>query len=166
MKLQEPIQTLLTQLQNVINGLTGGQYQQEIDTLSPSTIGQHTRHILEFYIELNQGYLTGIVNYDKRLRNRDIESDKNYAIQTITSIVATLDKPDRNLILQAAYGDSDVSQVSLATNYYRELAYNLEHTVHHIALIRIGIQAISDLQVPEAFGVSAATLKYRQACAR
>ena len=166
MKLQEPIQSLLTQLQNVIDSLTGEQYQQAIETLSQSTIGQHIRHILEFYIELNQGYLSGIVNYDKRLRSRAIECDKSYAIQTITSIAATLNKPDKDLILHAAYGDSEISQVSLSTNYYRELAYNLEHTIHHIALIRIGIQAISDLQVPEAFGVSASTLKFRQACAR
>lgn len=166
MKLKEPISNLLEQLQYVLDGLTNEQYAQPVKILSGSTTGQHTRHILEFFIELNQGYLSGIVNYDKRLRNRMIETDKDFAVQTLRKIEAGLDKPDRELLLHAEYADHDAEPIPVFTNYLRELVYNLEHMVHHMALIRIGVNAVADLEIPESFGVAASTLKFRKACAQ
>ena len=166
MKLKGPISNLLEQLQFVLDGLTDEQYAQQVKVLSGSTTGQHTRHILEFFIELNQGYISGIVNYDKRMRNRLIETDKNFAIQTLLEIEASLVKPDRELLLHTEYGENDPEPVPVFTNYSRELVYNLEHMVHHMALIRIGVNAVSDLAVPEGFGVAASTLKFRKACAQ
>jgi hypothetical protein len=165
MKLKEPISNLLDQIKFVLEGLSNQQYTQKIAVLSNSTIGQHTRHILEFFIELNKGYETGIVDYDQRIRNHAIESDKFFAITIIDKIINALDKPDHELLLNSIYGSTnDVIQVS--TNYYRELVYNLEHTVHHMALLRIGVEAISSLAIPAEFGVAASTLKYREACAQ
>jgi hypothetical protein len=53
----------------------------------------------------------------------------------------------------------------MPTNYYREMAYNLEHTIHHMALIRTGINDVSRISVPENFGVAISTMKYRKQCA-
>ncbi|MBB3054316.1 hypothetical protein [Mucilaginibacter gotjawali] len=166
MKLKEPISNLLEQLQYVLDGLTNDQYAQPVKILSGSTIGQHTRHILEFFIELNQGYISGIVNYDKRMRNRMIETDKDFAVQILFEIEAGLDKPNRELLLQVEYDDQDAEPVPVFTNYLRELVYNLEHMVHHMALIRIGVNTVADLEIPEGFGVAASTLKFRKACAQ
>jgi hypothetical protein len=165
MKLKEPICNLLDQIQFVLEGLSNDQYTQKISVLSKSTIGQHTRHILEFFIELYMGYETGVVDYDKRIRNHAIESDKFFAINIISEIITGLEKPDRGLLLNSVYGNED-DIIQVATNYYRELVYNLEHTVHHMALIRIGVEAISPLAIPAGFGVAASTLKYRTACAQ
>jgi hypothetical protein len=164
MKLKEPIANLLEQIQFVLDGLSNEQFTQPVKALSQSTIGQHTRHILEFFIELNKGYSNGIVDYDKRVRSHAIESDKNYAIQVISDIIDNLDKADRELLLYVT--DIDDNVVPVFTNYYRELVYNQEHTVHHMALIRIGIHAICDMEIPAEFGVAASTLKYRKACAQ
>ena len=166
MKLKEPISNLMEQLQYVIDGLSNELYTQPAKVLSNSTIGQHTRHILEFFIELNKGYDSGMVDYDKRIRNHAIESDKYFAINIIQQIVAGLAKPDRDLMLQVEYGASDDQSSQVFTNYYRELVYNMEHTVHHMALIRIGVEAICSLQIPAEFGVAASTLKFRKACAQ
>ncbi|MFA6245376.1 MAG: hypothetical protein WC615_00455 [Mucilaginibacter sp.] len=166
MKLKEPISHLLRQLQYVLDGLTDAQYAQPVKVLSGSTTGQHTRHILEFFIELNQGYLSGIVNYDNRVRNRLIETNKDFAIQTLLEIADGLDKPDRMLLLHAEYGNDEAEPFPVFTNYLRELVYNLEHMVHHMALIRIGVNAVAELEIPESFGVAASTLKFRKACAQ
>ena len=166
MKLKEPLSNLLGQLQYVIDGLTNQQYIQSIKVLSQATIGQHTRHILEFFIELNKGYENGMVDYDKRIRNHAIESDKYYAINTMQQINDSLVKPDKDLILHIEYGTGTEHSSQVFTNYLRELVYNMEHTVHHMALIRIGVTAISDLEIPAEFGVAASTLKFRKACAQ
>ena len=164
MQFKEPISHLLEQLRSVIDGLNDKQFTTPVNVLSGSTIGQHTRHILEFYIELDKGYKSGAVDYDQRERNHAIESNKYVAIESLTAIRENLGKPDRELILMVNYG-ADEAQ-AIATTYYRELIYNLEHTVHHMALIRIGVNAVSAIEIPEGFGIAASTLKYRQACAQ
>ncbi|QTE34826.1 hypothetical protein J3L18_16880 [Mucilaginibacter gossypii] len=166
MQLKEPISNLLEQLQYVIDELSPLQYTQPVKLLSQSSIGQHTRHILEFFIELNKGYETGMVDYDKRVRNKAIEADKDFAVTTIRQVEANVQKPDKELLLQAEYGEGEAHSAQVFSNYYRELVYNLEHTVHHMALIRIGVNAVSDVVIPDEFGVAASTLKYRKACAQ
>jgi len=52
------------------------------------------------------------------------------------------------------------------TNYYRELIYNLEHTIHHMALIKVGINEVSCIAVPEGFGIATSTIKFRRSCAQ
>ena len=54
----------------------------------------------------------------------------------------------------------------LPSNYYREVMYNLEHAIHHHALIKIGIQQFTAIELPESFGVAPSTMQYRKACAQ
>jgi hypothetical protein len=44
--------------------------------------------------------------------------------------------------------------------------YNLEHTIHHMALIRIGISEVSDIRLSENYGVASSTIKHLQSCAQ
>ena len=165
MKIQQPLENLLSQLHETLNELSMDQYTQPVDVLSGATIGQHTRHVLEFFIELNVGYNNGVVDYDRRKRNHTIESDNRIAAKQLQLILAGIVKPDKHLILNTDYG-IDGTGCKIKTNYYRELAYNLEHTVHHMALIRIGVSSVSSLQLPAEFGVASSTLKFRAACAQ
>ncbi|MFD1257678.1 hypothetical protein ACFQ3S_12790 [Mucilaginibacter terrae] len=166
MPLTKPISKLLEQLGEVLELLTNDQFILPVSVLSGATIGEHTRHILEFYIELNKGYDSGKVDYDQRKRNHAIESSKFVAIGELKEIITGLDRPDRALTLLVNYDDAETNSVSVTTNYYRELIYNLEHTVHHLALIRIGVNTVAGIAIPAGFGIAASTLKFRQACAQ
>ncbi|MDN3585969.1 hypothetical protein QWY86_04775 [Pedobacter aquatilis] len=171
MKLKQPLENLLYQFGNVLSELNNHQFTSSITVLSGSTIGQHTRHILEFFIELNNGYDSGVVHYDQRKRNHAIESNNAFALEQLQNIISTLEKPNKVLILKADYDSSDdrrvdATDLEITTNYFRELAYNLEHTVHHMALVRIGINEVSSLELPTQFGVAGSTLKFREACVR
>ena len=106
------------------------------------------------------------MNYEKRKRDYRIETDRLFAAQQIREIYKNLERPNKEMILEAEdYGDS-LETVSVPSNYYREIAYNLEHAIHHMALIRVGVNEISDVELSEDFGVAYSTLKYRQQCAR
>ena len=68
--------------------------------------------------------------------------------------------------LEAFYGDADSSVMSLPTNYYRELMYNLEHSVHHMALIRVGLKEFSAWHIVENFGIASSTIRHKKQCAQ
>ena len=164
MQLKEPIHNLLAQLQCLLEEMTNEQYVRKIDVLSSSTIGQHVRHSLEFFIELEKGYEEGIVDYDKRIRNNSIETDRNFAINTIIQIHTNLVKTNKNLKLHISYSPEEGNASIVDTNYFRELVYNLEHTVHHMAIIRIGVNATVKIELPAEFGIAASTFKHRNVC--
>ena len=161
------VSNLLVQLEELLQQLDDDQYQQRIPVLSGATLGQHTRHILEFFIELQEGYETGLVNYDRRKRDHRIETSRFSAIGKIRDISYDLAKPNKEMTLtfnaDLPANTQDVSRIP--TNYYRELVYNLEHLIHHMALLRIGVEGISGPTLPDSFGVAASTLKYKLACA-
>jgi hypothetical protein len=69
-------------------------------------------------------------------------------------------------VLEADDYDEEMVTVSIPTNYYREVAYNLEHTIHHMALIRVGVNEVSSIVLPDQFGVAYSTIKYKEQCAQ
>lgn len=162
----KPIQQLFDQLQTIIHSLSDQQYKTPGNLLEGATIGQHIRHIIELFFELETGYETGVVNYDNRKRDRRIETDRLFAIKKLDALNSLIEKPDRKLLLRAGYDPASDDTTGVETNYFRELIYNLEHTVHHMALIRVGVRECSAIQLSNDFGIAVSTLKYRQACAR
>ena len=160
MKLKQGIRQLFSQLSDSIQQLSPAEFTRPIPILFNASIGQHVRHILELFICLQNGYETGIVNYDKRKRDLRIETDQEFALALLKSIYDALNKPNIDLILEANYDEDEVESVCIGTNYFREIAYNLEHTVHHMALIRVGINAVSSISLPESFGVASSTSRH------
>lgn len=165
MQLCEDIRNVFSQLNEAINMLSDEEYVAESRTLTSASIGQHVRHIIEFFQCLETGYHTRIVNYEKRKRDLTIETSRGVAKFFLREISERLEKPDRMLVLEGSIDEDPSIKFSITTNYYRELIYNLEHTVHHMALIRIGIQETSNVIVPETFGVAYSTIKFRKASA-
>lgn len=166
MVLQQPIQHVFVQLTTSLSQLTPGEYVQPSPVLFNASIGQHTRHIIELFLCLEKGYETGLVNYEKRKRDHAIETDKELAVQLLKDIYHRLDRPNIDLLLEAEDYEDNAGTISIPSNYYRELAYNLEHTIHHMALIRVGLASISAIVLPQEFGVAYSTLKHRQSCAQ
>jgi hypothetical protein len=165
MNLQQTVKDIFVQLDETLQQLTAEEYRKPCTRLFHATIGQHVRHIIEIFVCLEKGYEKGLVNYEKRKRDLLIETDKEFARQLLIGIYRTLDRPNKNLLLEANYQDSEKG-LRIDTNYYREIVFNLEHTVHHMALIRVGINEVSEVQVPQEFGVAASTIKYKKTCAQ
>ena len=164
MQLQQAVNNVFAQLAATVNQLSQPQFVKPCTNLVNNTIGQHVRHIIELFQCLENGYAENSVNYENRKRDINIENDKAVALQLLQEIHKNLDRPDKDLVLHACYDDHSDQPISIQTNYYREIAYNLEHTIHHMALIRVGIKEISNIILAEDFGVASSTVKYRRQC--
>ncbi len=166
MQLKNIIEPVLLQLSETLSLLTNEQYCQKSLLLNGSSIGGHTRHIIELFQCLIDGYDTNEVNYELRKRDLIIETNKIVASEMLSQITDGLGLSNKQITLQGFFGESEMENFTINTNYYRELIYNLEHTIHHMALIRVAINEVSNITLPENFGVASSTTQYRKACAQ
>jgi hypothetical protein len=166
MELQKTVSHVFLQLTLSLDQLQEGQYDYPCKHLSGNSIGQHVRHVIEMFQCLETGYLSGEVDYEKRKKDHELETDKNFAIGLLHEIKRQITKENKSLNLLTYYDDLSDRPEKIATNYYREIAYNLEHTIHHMALIRVGLRDLGDISVDDSYGVAPSTLKYRKQCAQ
>ncbi|NJN41006.1 MAG: hypothetical protein HC811_00890 [Flammeovirgaceae bacterium] len=140
-------------------------FTKPLATLSQATIGQHVRHTLEFFICLEEGLKTGTVNYDLRNHDKLIESDRVIALGAIEKIKKFILNITENETLRFEVGYDALSDniASMDTNFNRELTYNIEHAVHHMAILKIAIrEAAPYISLPADFGVAVSTIKYKK----
>lgn len=166
MLLKQPVEDVFIQLTDVLDKLSDAEYTHPSQVLFKATIGQHVRHIIELFQCLENGYQAGLVNYEKRKRDYRIETDRDFAALLLRRIHRHMARPNKSITLEAEDYNETVETVSIPSNYYREIAYNLEHTIHHMALIRVGVSEVSAIRLPDEFGVAYSTIKYRQLCAQ
>ncbi len=106
-----------------------------------------------------------MINYDKRAHDTLIESDKFIALaalQRIQEFVNT-QRVDKPLKLEVGYDLLKEEFVSIDTNYVRELVYNIEHAVHHMAIMKIGVREVAPYVTLAAdFGIAASTIRHKE----
>jgi uncharacterized damage-inducible protein DinB len=152
----------LTNMLAQLEALTESQYTYPSEHLSKSTVGQHVRHVLEFYIcLLNQGH-KDYVDYDERERDLKIETEKEYAVAMGNNIIQSLGKIENNksLLLKGNFTTSNFQATSCETNLERELIYCFEHSIHHQALIKVSLLE-QKIEVLSNFGLAPSTIRYR-----
>jgi hypothetical protein len=166
MQLFAAVKKSIQQLTDALDQLTAEQYSAASANLSGSSIGQHTRHIIELYQCLLIGYEQQYVCYDDRKRDVRIETDLAFAKQSLLNIATSVEREDIQLQLAGVYDEEAQEQLQLSTNYYRELLYNYEHTIHHMALIRVGLKEAGATSIAENFGIASSTIRHREQCAQ
>lgn len=163
MNLVANTRSTLSDLADLIQKLTSIEFTRGCEELGNATIGQHSRHIIELFQCLTDQYASGTINYDLRERNKLIETDPDMAVICINRICKEIELPEKHLTMQFDHGNG-ISTIE--TNFTRELLYNLEHCIHHQALIRVAVYKLTELQLPSTFGVAPSTLIYRNQCAQ
>ena len=68
---------MLTKMKQHLQELSEDVYKAPCTLLNQTSVGQHFRHIIEFYICLQMGVPNGSVCYDERKRDLLIEIQKN-----------------------------------------------------------------------------------------
>lgn len=167
------VNNVLHQLKNTLIQLDENEFAMPLDILGKSSIGEHTRHIIEMFEKPIKEYELGIIDYDNRARNVRIQTEIEFAVECINNIFLEIEKPNKSIAiaykLDATPVNEKVTELQyeiIQSNYFREILYNIEHCIHHQALIKIGLKAMNINIVDENFGVAKSTIKYRAQCAQ
>ncbi|MBN8576425.1 MAG: hypothetical protein J0L66_05750 [Cytophagales bacterium] len=163
-QLYDAAHTALLQLADAISQLSNVEFCTPSLALSQATLGQHLRHTIEFFQCLEIGYPAGNVNYDQRQHDKTIEQDKTVALTTLQNLIAfvTRQPANKEMIMEVGYLQHSEETIQVATNFLRELTYNIEHAVHHMALMKIGIREVAPhVVLAQSFGVAVSTLRHQ-----
>ncbi|MDX2247223.1 MAG: DinB family protein [Bacteroidia bacterium] len=163
MNLVEVLDITLSKIKDYLKNLDNERYSRPLELFSNSSIGQHTRHVIEFLQCLIEQNPSGIINYEKRQRNKAIETETETAIRIIDFIIDRLNSGElkESLILETQY-DHNGPVHAVETTLDRELIYNIEHAIHHMAIIKIGMKVIApEIGISSDFGVAPSTVRYR-----
>ncbi|MEP5613281.1 MAG: DinB family protein [Cyclobacteriaceae bacterium] len=162
--LQASATELLDQLKEVVQNCKEGDFSRPLPVLSDSTFGQHVRHTLEFFICLFDAKNEGLINYDNRRHDQFIETDSALAVSVIESIQEFLStqNSDFPISFEANYTLKEGELQKMPSSFCRELAYNIEHAIHHMALLKVAVkQSLDYIKLPENFGVATSTVRYQ-----
>jgi hypothetical protein len=152
---------IIEDIAEVIKKLDDNNFVSKIEILNGSSIGQHIRHIVEFYICLFDGIEKGIVNYEDRKRDILRETMPIYTLEILEKLKIKLKLMDFGLPLKFKQTIGE-DELLLNTNITREITYLAEHTIHHFALIKIGMNVFfPEIHLAKNFGVAESTIKYR-----
>ncbi|MDZ4667711.1 MAG: DinB family protein [bacterium] len=150
---------LLEQIADLVKQLDKNRYAKELPLLNGNTIGKHVRHVLEVYGEMVNGEL--VVNYDARKRSLSLETDVDFALHYVSTLKTQLRQLNEDALINLRTKFDINSDVLVHTSLGRELAYNIEHAIHHMAIIQIVVKHYhKDILLSDQFGVAFSTLAY------
>ncbi|MFH6996110.1 DinB family protein [Flavobacterium sp. FlaQc-48] len=159
--LLKSIRHSLDELLGLLDQVSAQEYSKSCDTLSNATIGENIQQIIERFQCLENGYDSGILNYSNRERNNQIQTETEFAKHCIAEIKTGLKSENRVLYLEQVISGL---AIRIQSSYYRELLYNLEHCVHHQALIKVAVLQFENKAADENSGVAHSTIEYRKQC--
>lgn len=156
---------ILNQLIALCEDLSSNQYSTSLNLLMDISIGKHIRHIVEFYDILKDSCKSdGLLSYDKRKHCHRTETEIKFAVDRFKDILSWLNEisEDQALKLNVSYDRVGNEGFNIDTSLQRELVYNIEHAIHHMAIIRIAIeQDFPSIKLDKHFGIAYSTIRFR-----
>jgi hypothetical protein len=162
--LKQSIRFTLSQLKDCIMQMDEHNYTEALELLSGNTIGKHARHIIElFQCLLLQNKAQVLINYDDRAHSKIIETSVMMSINSIEDILQKVDEISEDTALQLlSCSDLNGSTFLSHTSLSRELQYNIEHAIHHMAIMQMAVKYYyKQIVMPPNFGVAYSTIQYQ-----
>ncbi|MCB0534160.1 MAG: hypothetical protein KDD14_18295, partial [Saprospiraceae bacterium] len=139
MKADIALLAIIQQINQVIKQLIAEDYQRQLAEFEGNTLGQHFRHILEFFQCLEDGVKSGTVDYAARNRNPTYESRPDIATAAFEAFAHALPTFDMQapVLVRAEFGSDE--RPCYESTVGRELLFVYDHAIHHLAIIKIGL---------------------------
>jgi hypothetical protein len=125
-------------------------------------VGAHLRHVIEHHEALMHGLALGVVDYDGRPRDRELEVSQRVAGQRLLRLRESLsrlthDALHRPMQVLGQGGIAGDFHFSVASCVGRELVFLASHTVHHFALLSAHLHK-QGIALPAHFGKAPGTV--------
>lgn len=163
---KEAIVDIVGQIRDLLDLIDNSIYCQPLALFEGGTIGQHCRHMINFYLCITEGAHEKLIDYSKRVRHPDWETDIAEACKCLDEVVRSVDQLDceqRVKVRADLINADEVASPIVQSSVGRELVYAFDHTIHHLAIIKMGIQnQFPDLKIRSDMGVAPSTLTYRK----
>lgn len=163
-----PLRDVLGQLRRLVERLDAQAYNHKPVTTYAGSLGGHVRHCLDHVAALLAGTAdkNGVVDYEARQRGGDIETDPAAALELMRRLDADLaalqpDEPRQRELTAVLMLSPHEPTLHAPSCLDRELAFVLNHTIHHNAMIG-GMAKALGVDVPDDFGVAPGTLRHEQ----
>lgn len=159
-----PLTQLMTQLGDLLSTLDEQQYNARPESTQCGAIGGHVRHVIDHLVAWLEGVDQGLVNYDDRQRETQIETDPVAALHAIKHHTARLTRVNEQQLARPVEVMTSMTScgalVCLPSSHARELAFVFSHTIHHNAIIGTIARALG-VALPDQFGMAPSTIAYR-----
>ena len=158
----EKVYKLVDQLKDSLSKIDDGDFALPLDVFEGATLGQHTRHVVEHFQCLIMSQQTRHINYDDRKRSFVLETNIAMCCDALDQIKEQVRSDDVEVeVVQDFLKESAASHV-IRSSYFREVLYNVDHLVHHQAILKIGfIQLNPHIHISKHYGYADATIKHK-----
>lgn len=129
-----------------------------------ANIGQHIRHVFDHMFAIKAAIVEGIVDYDKRDRGNEVETDRLVARQQLALLrlwIQTEDFDDRKIVVSSEIDCENTQPMRFNSNLYREILYVINHTIHHAAHIKL-VLAQFGITLPKHVGIAPGTATFNR----
>ena len=138
-------------------------YNQPLEVYNGSTLGKHFRHIHDFFHCLIHQCDAPKVDYCKRCRDATIEERKDACIAAFEALKYDMSalNESKMIIVKADFEIGAGVRPEVRTSVGREIMYAYDHAVHHLAIIKIGLnEHCPQIVIDQDLGVAASTIRY------
>jgi uncharacterized damage-inducible protein DinB len=157
----DALQAQLRALGTLVASL-GEQAYRATPVSSSGSAGEHVRHCLDHARALVAGHEARerVVSYDTRERGTAVETDPRVAIDAIARLCVALEDIGQHDLTSPLWLEAQVERhappVRVATTLGRELAFVVQHTIHHCATLAVLLERIGFVP-PSRFGYAPST---------
>lgn len=158
---------ILAVASDMINQLPADKYNHVERPYFESCLGKHIRHIVDHYLCFIRDVGQGLIDYEKRERDTQTETDKTYALAVINEISQFFIRAEKEGLCDKPLSVLLCSDVTLPegeatqSSIRRELQFLHGHSVHHYALIAAMLRFYG-VDTSREFGVAPSTLLHEK----
>mgnify|MGYP001223828703 CR=1 FL=1 len=160
---------IAAQMTGLLEHISKEVYTRPLPLFRGSTVGHHFRHILEFYTCLFDGVLKAQVDYGSRERNNVLGECPRAALAVLDFIATTVKQQDEHqwLMIDSAFSGEFIradKRPAYMSSMGRELQYAFDHAIHHLAMIRMGLELyFPEVPVDTDLGLAPSTIRHQKA---